>query len=234
MPVAAERPVENQPRRSEFVADEMTPAEAAEGPGNATAPQPREGQDEAQAPGAGDARRRRRRGRRGGRRRSRRRQEGGLPGEAPAPQVGLENDPGEPQEQPRGPRPLVTPADFDRDWPYNEPDDEIEDADGNVEAEAPEDDAELENEETGDEGEAPVEPARDRTHDAPAHGHAHRNHEEAAPAASHVAPAEPARAAERQEQPAPSHRAEEAARVVLPEPKSEPQPTKRGWWRRGS
>ena len=234
MPAAADRPVENQPRRSEFVADDMAPAEAAESEGNAAAPQPREGQDETQTPGAADARRRRRRGRRGGRRRSRRRQEGGLPGEAPPPQVGLENEPGEPQEQPRGPRPLVTPADFDRDWPYNEPDDEIEDADGNVEAEAPEDDAELDGEDAADEGESSVESGRDTHNDAPTHGHSHRSHEEVAPAASHVPPAEPAHAAERQEQPAPSHRAEEPARLVLPEPKSEPQPTKRGWWRRGS
>jgi ribonuclease E len=226
MPAAADRPAEDQPHRSDFVADDMAPAEAAESQDNAAAPQPREGQDDTQTPGAGDARRRRRRGRRGGRRRSRRRQEDGLPGEAPQPQeAGHENEPGEPQEQPRGPRPLVTPADFDRDWPYNEPDDEIEDADGDVEAEAIEDDADLDGEETGNDGGAPAEAGRDQHNDAPTHGHSHR---------SHAAPAEPAHAAERQEQPAPSRRAEEPARVVLPEPKSEPQPTKRGWWRRGS
>ncbi|MGH6879411.1 MAG: Rne/Rng family ribonuclease [Hypericibacter sp.] len=231
-PAAAEGPAEDQTRRDDFVAEDRTPPEATESQDNATAPEPREGQEE--TPGAADARRRRRRGRRGGRRRSRRRQEGGLPGEAPQPQVAGEHEPEEQQEPSRGPRPLVTPADFDRDWPYNEPDDEIEDADGNVEAEAPEDDADLDGEEAGDEGEAPVESGRESRNDAPAHGHSHRSHDEVAPAASHATPTEPARTAERHEPPVPSHRAEEPARVVLPEPKSEPQPTKRGWWRRGS
>ena len=223
MAAATEQPVEHRALPGEAdagTASGLDEVEAQEGRGDGG---PRQGQPEAQQPGAGDGRRRRRRGRRGGRRRSRRRQQEGGMLEPGAPQSGHENEP----EMPRGPRPLVTPADFDRDWPYNEPDDEGDEAEGELEAEPSDEESDLNAEDTGHGDEGGAEAESERRGETVTHGRAER--EEEAPAVSHApATPEPSRTAERSEEPAPP------ARVVPPEPKSEPQPTKRGWWRRGS
>jgi ribonuclease E len=146
-------------------------------------------------------------------------EEGGMlePG---APQGGQEHEPA----MPRGPRPLVTPADFDRDWPYNEPDDEVDEAEGELEAEPSDEESDLGAGDTDQEEAGAVEPEPVRREEPMTQFRAEREQE--VPAASH-APAEPDRAAERSQEPAPP------ASVVPPAPKSEPQPTKRGWWRRG-
>jgi ribonuclease E len=226
LPIAAtaERPIEEQPYREEGFAPGEARAEIAESESEAgrAAGEARPGLPEAPQPGAGEGRRRRRRGRRGGRRRSRRRQlEGGMlePG---APQEGQEGEP----EMPRGPRPLVTPADFDRDWPYSEPDEELEEAEGELEAEPFDEESELSAGDTDQEEAGATESEPDRREEPMTRGRAER---EEVPAARPVPPApEPSRTPERSEEPAP------VASVVPPEPKSEPQPAKRGWWRRGS
>jgi ribonuclease E len=230
---AADRPIEEPAPLGEPFAGEAPAPEAVEGEsqGSAAGTEARQGRQDSEQPGAGEARRRRRRGRRGGRRRSRRRQqEGGLPEEGVQQQAGQENEP----DMPRGPRPLVTPADFDRDWPYNEPDDESEEAEGEFEPETSDDDSDAGNEETGRDEETAVAAEPETRNDAPAHGHGHRHLDEAAPATSHAAAAEPIHAPQRNEEPAPSRSADDNASAVRAEPKSEPQPTKRGWWRRGS
>jgi ribonuclease E len=229
-PVVADRSPEDQPHGS--FADEMQP-EAAEGDDNVAAPVAREGQDDEQQPDTGDGRRRRRRGRRGGRRRSRRRQDG-----APLEEESLQQNGQEPtseqQEMPRGPRPLVTPADFDRDWPYGQPGDEGEETEDEFEPQAAEEEAELGPDEAGN-GAPSTEPQpRD---DVPAQNQDHdrddRSEEEVAPATAHRS-AQPAPASDEYEAPASEHRTEHSASAVLPEPVSEPKPAKRGWWRRGS
>jgi ribonuclease E len=221
MAAVAERAVEDQAHPGEAYAGAapgLGEVEAEEGRADG---EPRQGQPEAQQTGAGEGRRRRRRGRRGGRRRSRRRQQEGGMLEPGAPQAGHDNEP----EMPRGPRPLVTPADFDRDWPYNEPSDEADEAE--LEVESSDEESDLSAGDTDQEEAGAVEPEPDRREEPTTQGRAGR--EEEAPAVGHApATPEPSRTAERSEEPAPP------ARVVAPEPKSEPQPSKRGWWRRGS
>jgi len=222
MAAVAERAVESQPHPGEAYAGAAPRSEEVEGEEGRAGAEARQGQPEAQQPGAGEGRRRRRRGRRGGRRRSRRRQQEGGVLEPGAPQGGHENEPA----MPRGPRPLVTPADFDRDWPYNEPDDEVDEAEGELEAEPSDEESDLSAGDTDQDEAGAVEPEPDRREEPMTQFRAER--EQDVPAASH-APAmpEPDRAAERSQEPAPP------ASVVPPEPKSEPQPSKRGWWRRG-
>jgi ribonuclease E len=230
MPAVAGRPIEEQPHHGEAFAGGAPGSEAIEGESEegGAAAEAREGHQELPQPETGEGRRRRRRGRRGGRRRSRRRQqEGGLP-EAGAPQAGRENEP----EVPRGPRPLVTPADFDRDWPYNEPDDESEEAEGEFEAEPSDDETDAGTEETGHDDENAVEAEPETRSDTEAPRHGRRSREDVAPATSHAA-AQPAPTPEKFETPSPSRSADDNAGAAPPEPKGEPQPAKRGWWRRG-
>ncbi|HWA44912.1 MAG TPA: Rne/Rng family ribonuclease, partial [Hypericibacter adhaerens] len=222
---ASERPFEEEPSQDAGADD----ASALEAPEGAAGAEDRAGQPESQQPGAGESRRRRRRGRRGGRRRSRRRQQEAGALEAGAPQPGQE--PEHEQDRPRGPRPLVTPADFDRDWPYNEPGDEADEAEGEFEPEAADDEADAENGAVEND-EADLDEAAPESRGDDTGARDHRRHEEPAPIPA--AAAEPAPVVERSEEPAPAPRIETPASVARPEPKAEPQPTKRGWWRRGS
>jgi ribonuclease E len=226
--VAADQAAGDQPSHDSFT-DEMQPPDIVEGEGDAAAPAGRQGQSETEQPGAADGRRRRRRGRRGGRRRSRRRQEGTSPEEDAPRQNGHEPE-SEQQEMPRGSRPLVTPADFDRDWPYGQPSDEGVETEDEFEPEATEDEAGPSDEETSN-GAASREPEpRDN---ALAHDQDDRSEKKAAPATAQDN-AEPPPASERHEEPASEARIDHPASAVVPEPASEPKPVKRGWWRRGS
>jgi ribonuclease E len=218
-PVPASEPIEGE-------------AEAAE-PGEAAAAgvgaEP-EGGEAHPAASSGETRRRRRRGRRGGRRRSRRRQmEGGLPMEGGAQPEGA---------PPRGPRPLVTPADFDRDWPYSATEEAEEEFEGEEAFEA-EPEAEAVRGEAAEGAPTAAAPAPAAAYPAdqptaaapnpqPPRDPASYPAEQPTVAAPHPAPAAPAP----EEAPAPLGTSEPTA--VMAEGKDEPAPPRRGWWRRGS